>query len=72
MLSRAYQMSSTHNAANYAIDPDNKHRWRMDQRRLDAEAIRDAMLAVTGTLDLYPMDGSPVARVSEGRQGHGY
>jgi hypothetical protein len=27
------------------------------------------MLAVSGTLDLYPIDGSPVARVSEGRQG---
>jgi hypothetical protein len=69
LLSRAYQMSSTHDAKNYALDPDNKHRWRMDQRRLDAEAIRDAMLAVSGTLDLYPIDGSPVARVSEGRQG---
>ncbi len=69
MLSRAYQMSSTHDAANYAIDPDNKHRWRMDQRRLDAEAIRDAMLAVAGELDAYPMDGSPVARVREDRRG---
>jgi cytochrome c553 len=69
LLSRAYQMGSTHDAQNYAIDPDNKHRWRMDQRRLDAEAIRDAMLAVSGSLDLYPIDGSPVARVSEGRQG---
>jgi hypothetical protein len=69
LLSRAYQMSSTHDAKNYALDPDNKHRWRMDQRRLDAEAIRDAMLAVSGTLDLYPIDGSPIARVSEGRFG---
>jgi cytochrome c553 len=69
LLSRAYQMSSQHDAKNYAIDPDNKHRWRMDQRRLDAEAIRDAMLAVSGTLDLYPIDGSPIARVSEGRFG---
>jgi len=69
MLSRTYQMSSTYDASNHATDPDNKHRWRMDQRRLDAEAVRDAMLAVSGTLDLYPIDGSPVARVSEGRQG---
>ena len=69
MLSRTYQMSSTYDSKNNATDPDNKHRWRMDQRRLDAEAVRDAMLAVSGTLDLYPIDGSPVARVSEGRQG---
>lgn len=69
MLSRAYQMGSAHDAKNYALDPDNKHRWRMDQRRLDAEAIRDAMLAVSGTLDSYPLDGSPVARISEDRRG---
>ncbi|OYW21738.1 MAG: hypothetical protein B7Z55_05490, partial [Planctomycetales bacterium 12-60-4] len=43
--------------------------WRMNQRRLEAEAIRDAMLAVSGTLNLYPVDGSPVARAGEGRQG---
>jgi cytochrome c553 len=68
MLSRAYQMASTHDAANYAVDPDNKQHWRMNQRRLDAEAIRDAMLAVAGVLNLYPVDGSPVARAGEGRQ----
>ena len=69
LLSRAYRLGSAHEAANYALDPDNKHRWRMDQRRLDAEAIRDAMLAVAGVLDSYPMDGSPVARVREDRRG---
>lgn len=69
MLSRIYQMGSTYDAQNYAADPDNKHYWRMDQKRLDAEAIRDAMLAVAGAIDFYPVDGSPVARVSEGREG---
>lgn len=69
MLSRVYQMGSTHDAANFAVDPDNKHRWRMNQRRLDAEEIRDAMLSVSGVLDLYPVDGSPVARAGEGREG---
>ncbi len=69
MLSRAYQMGSTHDAANYAVDPDNKLHWRMSQRRLDAEAIRDAMLAVSGALNFYPIDGSPVARAGEGREG---
>lgn len=68
MLSRAYQMGSAYDAANYAVDPDNKQHWRMNQRRLDAEAIRDAMLAVGGVLNFYPVDGSPVARAGEGRQ----
>ncbi|WP_395748657.1 PSD1 and planctomycete cytochrome C domain-containing protein [Prosthecobacter sp.] len=69
MMSRAYQMGSGYDAGNYAVDPDNKYHWRMNQRRLEAEAIRDAMLAVSGTLNLYPVDGSPVARAGEGRQG---
>ncbi len=69
MLSRAYQMSSGYDAENYAADPENKWHWRMSQRRLDAEAIRDAMLYVAGVLDFYPVDGSPVARAGEGREG---
>jgi hypothetical protein len=69
MQSRVYQMGSMHDAANYAVDPDNKHRWRMNQRRLDAEEIRDAMLSVAGVINYYPVDGSPVARAGEGREG---
>lgn len=69
MLSHTYQLSSQHNDHNYAVDPDNHTHWRMSKRRLDAEAIRDSMLAVAGTLNLYPIDGSPVARAGDGRQG---
>jgi hypothetical protein len=69
MLSRAYQMSSSYVAHNDEVDPENKLHWRMSQRRLDAEAIRDSMLAVAGSLNLYPVDGSPVARAGEGREG---
>jgi len=38
-----------------AVDPDNRWLWRMPVRRLESEAIRDAMLSVTGlrTTDLY-------------------
>jgi len=67
--SRAYRLASLHDAANHAVDPDNRLRWRMDQRRLDAEAIRDAMLFVAGRLDLSPVPGSPAARVREDREG---
>jgi hypothetical protein len=33
------------------IDPENRLLWRMPRRRLDFEALRDSMLAVSGTLD---------------------
>ena len=69
MLTRTYQLGSQHDEKNYAVDPDNHTHWRMSKRRLDAEAIRDSMLAVAGTLNLYPIDGSPVARAGDGRQG---
>ncbi len=52
MLSRAYQMSSDHDDANYKTDPDNDWLWRMRPRRLGAEQLRDAILAFSGRLDL--------------------
>jgi hypothetical protein len=51
MLSSAYQMSVQHNPGAYARDPDNKLVWRMNRKRLEAEAFRDAMLAVSGKLE---------------------
>jgi hypothetical protein len=69
VTSRAYALSSVHDETGHRLDPDNVLRWRMDRRRLDAEAIRDAMLAVSGTLDERPLAGSPVARVQEDQFG---
>src|SRR5207244_6433216 len=60
VLSHAYQMGSEHNAENFAVDPSNKYLWRMERRRLDAEEIRDAMLAASGELDVERTEGSPV------------
>ncbi len=51
MLSAAYQQTSQHDDRKHAIDPDNRLLWRMNRRRLDVEAWRDAMLAATGELD---------------------
>jgi hypothetical protein len=50
MRSKTYRLSSRHVAGNAAVDPDNKLYWRYDRRRLDAEEIRDCMLAVSGNL----------------------
>jgi len=51
MLSSTYQMSSRDDAHNQTVDADNKSLWRMNRRRLEVEAWRDAMLAVSGELD---------------------
>ena len=69
MLSRAYQLSSQFDAKNYEADPDNVLVWRMPKRRLEAEALRDTMLAVSGRLDLTPPKGSPIAQSGEGNVG---
>ncbi len=58
VLSRAYQLSAEASPANVAVDPANRLVWRHSPRRLDAEEIRDAMLAVAGTLDPAPLKGS--------------
>lgn len=50
LTSQAYQMSSNDLAANVAIDPGNRFVWRMPRLRLDAETVRDAVLATAGTL----------------------
>jgi hypothetical protein len=69
VLSRAYQLSSQFDSKSFETDPDNVLHWRMPKRRLEAEAIRDAMLAVSGRLDLTPPKGSAVARLGEGNVG---
>ena len=37
---------------NSSLDPENKLLWKMNRRRLDWEALRDSLLAVSGKLDL--------------------
>jgi hypothetical protein len=51
LLSNTYQLASRHDDQNAARDPANRWYWRHDRRRLDAEAIRDALLMVSGKLD---------------------
>ena len=57
MLSSTYQMSTAFDQKYAQIDPENKLLWRMNRRRLEAESIRDAIMAVGEGLDL-TMGGS--------------
>ncbi len=52
LTSAVYRQASRHDAASAKIDADNRYLWRMNRQRLDAEALRDSMLAVSGKLDL--------------------
>jgi hypothetical protein len=60
MLSSTYQMSTVYNEKAALTDPENRLHWRHMRRRLEAEALRDGLLAVSGRLDrkmggnLYP------------------
>jgi len=52
MLSETYQQSSHTNEAGRKIDADSRLLWRFPSRRLEAEAIRDSILFVSGNLNL--------------------
>jgi hypothetical protein len=52
LLSHAYQQRSDLVPRAAQLDPENRLVWRMNRRRLDFEAMRDALLAVSGKLDL--------------------
>ncbi|MCB1206491.1 MAG: PSD1 domain-containing protein [Verrucomicrobiae bacterium] len=60
VLTRAYGLDSTADPALVEADSDNRLLARHSRRRLDAEAIRDRLLAATGELDLTPPDGSVI------------
>ena len=53
VTSAAYRRASTvRNEQAERIDPDNRLLWRANRRKLEAEAVRDGILAVSGLLDL--------------------
>ena len=60
LLSSTYRQASNHDEKAAAIDADTVLLWRYPPRRLEAEAVRDAMLAVSGELN--PAMGGPSFR----------
>ncbi|MBI2925079.1 MAG: DUF1553 domain-containing protein, partial [Verrucomicrobia bacterium] len=59
LLSTAYRQSSFRDAKKERIDPDNRLYWRKPVQRLDAEALRDSILAVSGSFNP-KMFGPPI------------
>ena len=57
VLSRAYRLASANDPVAMKVDPENRMFWRMNRQRLDAEALRDSLLAVSG--ELKPAGGGP-------------
>jgi hypothetical protein len=51
LTSRAFLQSSDRDEAKSKVDPDNRFVWRHSPRRMEAEIIRDSLLAVSGELD---------------------
>jgi hypothetical protein len=64
MLSATYQQSSAEREAGVSADPDNALLWRANRRRMDFEAMRDAMLVTSGQLDA-AMGGKAVSLSAE-------
>ncbi len=61
LTSSAYRQQTANDPAKAAKDPENRLYWRMNRRRLDAETLRDEVLAVSGKLN--PAIGGPPVRV---------
>lgn len=69
VLSRTYRQSVGVNPTAAELDPDNRLLWRQNRRRLEAEAIRDSLLGVSGELERGRPEGSPVAGFAESALG---
>lgn len=65
VLSRTYQLSCANNRLGQEIDPENRLLWRSKPRRLPVEAIRDAILSVSGQLNIKPPVGSTVTGLGD-------
>ncbi|MCA9049551.1 MAG: DUF1553 domain-containing protein, partial [Planctomycetaceae bacterium] len=72
MLSAVYQLASAGREANLKADQGNKSYWKYDRRRMDAESIRDSLLAVSRQLESgdggrHPFKPTDQLKYSQGR-----
>ncbi|MEJ7616693.1 MAG: PSD1 and planctomycete cytochrome C domain-containing protein [Pyrinomonadaceae bacterium] len=65
MLSETYQLASDGAKRNFDKDPSNDYLWKFNRRRLDAEEIRDSLLAMGGHLDFTKGDAHPFPHESK-------
>jgi mono/diheme cytochrome c family protein/cytochrome c553 len=63
MLSAAYRSSAQPDEKDLAADPENRLIWRYNRQRLDAEALRDDLLFVSGKLDV--KEGGPAEHLGQ-------
>lgn len=63
VLSETFRQSSAHTETGYAADPDNDLLWRSRPRRMEAEVMRDTLLALSGELNRSPLQGSAAAEL---------
>ncbi|MFO0953279.1 MAG: PSD1 and planctomycete cytochrome C domain-containing protein [Isosphaeraceae bacterium] len=75
VTSQAYRMRSSADddsvtSANRAADPNNLYLWRMNPRRMEAEAVRDNVLAASGRLSnvMGGPDLDPASALADGRR----
>ncbi len=61
VTSNTYRQACQFDSAKAVVDPDNRLLWRMNRKRLDAESLRDSILATVGTLNLEI--GGPSVRI---------
>jgi len=71
VLSQAYRMSAEPSVEAKQADPENRLLHHMTVRRLEAEVIRDALLAVSGSLDPALFGPSVMPHISEHQDGRG-
>ena len=69
VLTHSYRMSSEFNPSAFEKDPENSLQWRHSPKKIDAEALRDAMLAASGNLDHNRPQGSDIALAGDTRVG---
>ncbi|MCP4846998.1 MAG: DUF1553 domain-containing protein [Verrucomicrobiaceae bacterium] len=69
VLTRSYRMSAEFNPSSFEKDPENSLQWRHSPKKIDAEALRDAILAASGNLDHSRPFGSDIALAGDTRVG---